>query len=154
MIICSSSHKPFSYTAKMTARRQATIKEYSNEIDALYEVVSRGSQSRGSTQNPLPEEWNLDKTTAFVRRTVQAVVKGSFADDADLFQCGCDRYGRLTSVDLTAELTVSEVSKQPGFAILSSALYHKQHQRPLNISQTPLSMSSRQSRRWLPTFAV
>ncbi|KAI0311872.1 acetyl-CoA synthetase-like protein [Amylostereum chailletii] len=90
MIICSSSRKPFLYTAKMTARRQATIKEYANEIDAVYEAVSQGSQSPSSTQEPVPKEWNRDETRTFVRRTVQAVIKEAFTDDADLFQCGCD----------------------------------------------------------------
>src|SRR5487761_708862 len=44
MIIVASPAKPFVYTAKMTARRQAILKDYDEEINTLYDVVEQTSQ--------------------------------------------------------------------------------------------------------------
>lgn len=39
MILVTSPKKPFMYTAKKTARRQAIVMEYDEEIDALCAAV-------------------------------------------------------------------------------------------------------------------
>jgi acyl-coenzyme A synthetase/AMP-(fatty) acid ligase len=44
MIVVASPSKPFIYTAKMSARRQAILKGYDNEINAMYDVVEQTSQ--------------------------------------------------------------------------------------------------------------
>ncbi|KAJ7819956.1 hypothetical protein B0H14DRAFT_3089317 [Mycena olivaceomarginata] len=60
MILVSKPNKPFTYTAKMTARRQAIITDYEDEIAELYDAV------------------------------VRKVVVGDVRDDADIFRYGCD----------------------------------------------------------------
>ncbi|TFY80855.1 hypothetical protein EWM64_g3157 [Hericium alpestre] len=86
MIIVASPSKPFQYTAKMTARRQAIIKDYDQEINAVYIAVDQSSQS----DILVPAEWTPVPTLNFVQQTVGKVMKQTVADDADLFLYGCD----------------------------------------------------------------
>ncbi len=88
MIIVASPKKPFSYTAKNTARRLALINEYDAEIDALYAAVDESTQADLSP----PSTWDLPSATTFVREVVNRVLKDSVGDNDDLFQKGCDRY--------------------------------------------------------------
>ena|SRR6266702_463479 len=91
MIIVASPSKPFVYTAKMTARRQAILKDYDNEINALYDVVEQTSQ----VDIPSPSEWTPSQSLDYVRRVVHKVMKQTVADGIDIFQHGCDRYAVL-----------------------------------------------------------
>ncbi|KAA1475309.1 acetyl-CoA synthetase-like protein [Dentipellis sp. KUC8613] len=86
MIVVAKPSKPFQYTAKMTARRQAIIKDYDEEIAAVYAAVDQSSQ----TDIPTPTEWTPTPTLAFVQQTVNKVMKQNVADDADVFLYGCD----------------------------------------------------------------
>ena len=53
MIIVASPSKPFLYAAKMTPRRQAILKDYDEEINALY----HSAEQRSQVDVPLPIEW-------------------------------------------------------------------------------------------------
>jgi RNAse (barnase) inhibitor barstar len=89
MILVASPSKPFVYTAKMTARRQAILKDYDNDIDALYDAVEQTSQD----DIPLPVEWTPSQSLDYVRRIVHKVMtqEVEVADGVDIFQHGCDR---------------------------------------------------------------
>jgi hypothetical protein len=94
MILVAKPDKPFQYTAKSTARRQAIIKQYEDEIEAVYNAVEATTQAN----IPLPEEWNIISTTSFVRAVVNGVLVRYVQDDDDIFQHGCDRYDALLSL--------------------------------------------------------
>ena len=87
MIIVASPSKPFMYTAKMTARRQAILKDYDDEINALYDVVEQTSQ----VDIPIPAEWTPSHSLDYIRHVVQKVMTQNVADEVDIFQHGCDR---------------------------------------------------------------
>jgi hypothetical protein len=87
MILVASSAKPFTYTAKGTARRQAVINSYETEIEALYAAVDETTQSHVQP----PATWSHNDTLEFVRAIVSKVVKQPVGDTDDLFQHGCDR---------------------------------------------------------------
>ncbi|KAJ6629893.1 hypothetical protein B0H10DRAFT_1775629 [Mycena sp. CBHHK59/15] len=86
MILVAKPKKPFTYTAKMTARRQAIITEYEPEIAEIYDTVEETTQSN----IPPPEEWDPEATLDFVRNIVRKVLVGSVQDNDDIFQYGCD----------------------------------------------------------------
>ncbi|KAG7086695.1 hypothetical protein E1B28_002633 [Marasmius oreades] len=80
VILVGSPSKPFTYTAKNTARHQAILRDYDQEI------VSDRTQSENS---PLTS-WNLGSTTSFVRAVIASVLTRTVQDEDDLFQHGCD----------------------------------------------------------------
>ncbi|KAI0298355.1 acetyl-CoA synthetase-like protein [Multifurca ochricompacta] len=86
MITVADPSKPFVYTAKMTTRRQAILKDYETEIEALYSIVEQTSQ----VDAPLPSEWTLSQSLYYVRQIVHKVMGQKVADSADVFQHGCD----------------------------------------------------------------
>lgn len=87
MIIFSKSAKPFTYTAKGTARRQAIILDYEEEVEQLYDTVDESTQ----TSIPAPTTWDPNSTLNFVRNVVLQVVQDkSINDHDDLFEHGCD----------------------------------------------------------------
>ena len=87
MILIASPSKPFTYTAKGTARRQSVIADYDAEIKALYAAVAETTQEIISA----PGEWSPTQTLDFIRKTVASVLTTTVDDDADIFQHGCDR---------------------------------------------------------------
>lgn len=87
MIIVSSASKPFTFTAKNSVRRQAIIREYDEEIKALYTAVDE----TGRADIPSPIVWDLSGSLVFVRAVVHKVMKKEVSDEGDLFQHGCDR---------------------------------------------------------------
>ena len=91
MIIVASPTKPFAYTAKNTARRQAIIADYDPEIEDLYTAVAETTQA----DIPPPKDWSISESTRFVRDVVARVLKNPVQDTDDLFQKGCDRYPDL-----------------------------------------------------------
>lgn len=93
MILVAKPSKPFTYTAKNTARRQAIISDYDPEIEELYVAVDETTQADISP----PPAWNLASSTAFVRAVVNRVVQQPLGDGADLFQNGCDRFDDAAS---------------------------------------------------------
>ncbi|KAJ8093219.1 putative NRPS-like protein biosynthetic cluster [Marasmius tenuissimus] len=86
MIIVASPHKPFSYTAKNTPKRQATLRDYAEEVSAAYEALSETTQSN----IPAPPHWDISTTTTFVRAVIKTVLTHPVKDGDDLFQYGCD----------------------------------------------------------------
>ncbi|EIN05387.1 acetyl-CoA synthetase-like protein [Punctularia strigosozonata HHB-11173 SS5] len=86
MIMVASPFKPFQYTSKGTIRRQVTLQEYQEEIEALYASVEESTQA----DIPAPVEWTLDLTKDFVRKVVNSVLTMPVQDENDLFQHGCD----------------------------------------------------------------
>jgi hypothetical protein len=87
MIIVASPSKPFLYAAKMTPRRQAILKDYDEEINALYHSAEQTSQ----VVIPLPIEWTSSESLDYVRRITHKVMAQKVADGVDIFQYGCDR---------------------------------------------------------------
>lgn len=87
MILIASPSKPFTYTAKGTARRQAIIADYAEEIDTLYKAVAETTQSDIGA----PDVWDLTHTLAFLRQSVTRVLAKDVGDEDDIFQYGCDR---------------------------------------------------------------
>ncbi|EKM49937.1 uncharacterized protein PHACADRAFT_213717 [Phanerochaete carnosa HHB-10118-sp] len=86
MIVVSSPGKPFTYTAKNTARRQAILKDYEPEVEALYQAIEETTQA----ELPPPESWDLDSTIEFVRTVVNRVLNVPVGDADDIFRKGCD----------------------------------------------------------------
>ena len=93
MILVSKPLKPFTYTAQLTARRQAIIKDYAEEIERLYESVDESTQPDVIP----PPNWDLVHALHFVRTVVNTVLNVTPGDDDDIFQCGCDRFGLVDS---------------------------------------------------------
>ena len=87
MIITAVPLKPFTYTAKNTARRQAVLQMYDAEIDELYAAVEKNTQ----TDLPPPSTWDLDSVTRYVKNVVQHVLNHDLGDSEDIFNHGCDR---------------------------------------------------------------
>ncbi|KAF7352571.1 Acetyl-CoA synthetase-like protein [Mycena venus] len=86
MMLVSKPNKPFTYTAKSTARRQAIILDYEDEIADLYDAVEETTRSGISP----PAQWDPTSTPTFVRNVVHKVLVNDVEDDADLFRHGCD----------------------------------------------------------------
>ncbi|KAJ7127122.1 acetyl-CoA synthetase-like protein [Mycena epipterygia] len=85
MILVGSLSKPFEYTAKGTAKRQAVLKMYAAEIEKLYE-----STNDWQSDMVLPSTWSASETLDFVRAAVASILSANLGDDMDLFQYGCD----------------------------------------------------------------
>ncbi|KAJ7245421.1 hypothetical protein C8J57DRAFT_1082265 [Mycena rebaudengoi] len=86
MILVAKPSKPFTYTAKLTARRQAIIIEYANEITDLYAAVDETTQSSIIQ----PHVWNATSTVDFVRQLVRSIMNNAVEDEDDVFHHGCD----------------------------------------------------------------
>ncbi|KAJ7204502.1 hypothetical protein GGX14DRAFT_460740 [Mycena pura] len=78
----------FTYTAKMTARRQAVIADYDDEIATLYDDVEKTTSTVLKVQSLT--EWDNASVLDFVRDVVKNVVASGLHDDEDIFQRGCD----------------------------------------------------------------
>jgi len=87
MIIVASPSKPFLYTTKMTTRRQAILKDYDEDINALYDSAEQTSQ----VDIPLPTEWTSSQSLDFVRHIIHKVMVQEVSDGVDIFEHGCDR---------------------------------------------------------------
>ncbi|KAI0719505.1 acetyl-CoA synthetase-like protein [Cerioporus squamosus] len=106
MILVTSPAKPFAYNIKGYPRRNIILREYHDDIEALYAQVEQSAQS----DVVAPVNWDLADTHAFVRTVVQRVVKRPLADDADLFRNGCDSL-QATWIRNTILRAVREYSK-------------------------------------------
>jgi hypothetical protein len=71
----------------MTARRQAILKDYDEEINALYDSAEQTSQ----VHIPLPVAWTLSQSLDYVRHIIHKVMTQKVADGVDIFEHGCDR---------------------------------------------------------------
>ncbi|KAJ7464987.1 hypothetical protein B0H11DRAFT_2050421 [Mycena galericulata] len=86
MILVPKPIKPFTYTAKMTVRRQAVIADYEEEIAALYETVEQTT----SLNIPPLIQGDAASILEFVRNAILNVMEKDVGDDEDIFQHGCD----------------------------------------------------------------
>lgn len=84
----ASASKPFVYTAKLMARRQAVINDYEQEIEALYDAAEESTQAAGT----LPTSWTMETSLEFIRSVIHSVMKVEVPDDVDIFQHSCDRF--------------------------------------------------------------
>jgi hypothetical protein len=71
----------------MTARRQAVIVDYGQEIEAVYKAVEDSAQAF----TKLPTAWTSESSLEFARSLIQNVLKEKVSDDDDIFQHSCDR---------------------------------------------------------------
>lgn len=118
MIMVASPSKPFTYNIKGYPKRTIILRDYHDDIEALYAQVEQTAQSDVSG----PQTWDVENTRAFVRTVVQRVVQRSLSDYADLFRNGCDRYvHRECEVTEDSLLHCAPACKQHGFGILFSA---------------------------------
>ena len=88
MILVTHPSKPFQFNAKSLPRRGIILKEYAEEIEALYKAVESSAQSEFAP----PATWDSASTLAFVRTIVQSTLRRAIADDADIFRNGGDRW--------------------------------------------------------------
>ena len=86
MILVTHPSKPFQFNAKSLPRRGIILKEYAEEIEALYKAVESSAQSEFAP----PTTWDSASTLAFVRTIVQTTLRRAIADDADIFRNGGD----------------------------------------------------------------
>lgn len=87
MIMVTSPSKPFTYTTKGVPRRVPVLRDYEDEIEALYATVE---QSSGGDV-PVPSSWDSDSVKNFVHTVVQRILNQSVPENADIFRNGCDR---------------------------------------------------------------
>ncbi|KIJ40867.1 hypothetical protein M422DRAFT_780553 [Sphaerobolus stellatus SS14] len=94
MVLIALRSKPFTYTGKNTPRRGAVIKEYDDEIEALYKVVSESVQTDIPTPAATGEEggWSLEDSRDFVHQIIHSILKdvSGMKDEDDIFSYGCD----------------------------------------------------------------
>jgi len=112
MVLVSSPKKPFIFTAKLTARRQAVIAEYEPEIDALYDAVEGTAQA----VKYFPKEWTEQSSLEFARNLIANVLKVPVGDDDDIFQRSCDRSSPSVSGPNHQLTYMQSVYKQLGYA--------------------------------------
>ena len=88
MILVSSPSKPFQFTPKGTARRQAILSDYAVEIERGYKAIEEPSV----TEIPIPTSYSMQECLVFVRKTTSEVFSTQLGDNDDFFQHGCNRY--------------------------------------------------------------
>ncbi|KAJ7448015.1 hypothetical protein FB451DRAFT_1289566 [Mycena latifolia] len=86
MILVVKPDKPFTYTAKMSVRRQAVIADYEDEMAALYDTVEQTAE----LNIPPLLDCSAASILVFVRDAVHNIVTARLGDDDDIFQHGCD----------------------------------------------------------------
>ncbi|TFK82377.1 acetyl-CoA synthetase-like protein [Polyporus arcularius HHB13444] len=106
MILVATPSKPFTYNIKGYPRRNIILKEYHDDIEALYAQVEQTAQSDVAA----PVNWDVENTRAFVRTVVQRVMQRTLSEDADLFRNGCDSL-QATWIRNTLLRAVREYSK-------------------------------------------
>ncbi|KAF8904606.1 hypothetical protein CPB85DRAFT_967094 [Mucidula mucida] len=89
MIMVTTSSKPFRLTSKRTVDRDSIIKEYEDEIDALYRAVDPPSPLGSPTESPHIGFEESD-SIRLARMAVEKYISEPLSDDEDLFQAGCD----------------------------------------------------------------
>ena len=87
MILVASPDKPFDYTVKNMPRRGIVLRQYHDEIEALYRDVERNAHSEIRP----PATWDAPSTENFVREVVHSILRRTISDDADIFRNGGDR---------------------------------------------------------------
>ena len=147
MILVAKISKPFSYTAKHTVRRGIVVKDYEDEINALYASVDESSQSTV----PPPMSWDVTSAAGFVRKVVEQVMGRTITDDSDLFQNGCDRRVLLRRATTYVD-TYATVCKQPTSETRSYAPSVRRRRSIHDTSPKASSTTTRRSRCLPPSF--
>ena len=131
MILVTHPSKPFQFNAKSLPRRGIILKEYAEEIEALYKAVESSAQSEFAP----PAVWDSASTLAFVRTIVQSTLRRAIADDADIFRNGGDslqatwirntllRALRETDKGAAARLPMNLVFQAPTIASLATLVH-------------------------------
>ncbi|KAF8315490.1 uncharacterized protein EI90DRAFT_3021935 [Cantharellus anzutake] len=88
MIILAKPEKPFTVTGKGSIRKSAVIKDYEEEIEAVYKVVEQGASSEARVKPPT--EWTKESMHTFVRDVITSVMGSNIGDNEDIFQNGSD----------------------------------------------------------------
>lgn len=86
MILVASPQKPLELTAKGSARRNACLAKYEDEIEAIYEAAE---SSYDGPQPPVT--WTPESTLEFVRSVVEIALGKKVVENDELFSLGCDR---------------------------------------------------------------
>ncbi|PIL34345.1 hypothetical protein GSI_03120 [Ganoderma sinense ZZ0214-1] len=130
MILIASPSKPFQFNAKATLRRGVILKEYDEEIEAIYKAVESSAQSDIAP----PAAWDETSTLDFVRAIVKGTLSRSLSDNADIFRNGGDslqatwirntvlRAIRETDQDAAKRLPMNLVFQSPTIAGLSRTI--------------------------------
>jgi hypothetical protein len=133
MIIVTPPDKPLELTAKGTARRQACLNAFKDEIEAVYSEAEESSSSCSPSDPDIcpPAEWTMESVESFVTRCIKKVVpNGSKLDaDDDLFQNGCDSV-QATWIRNTIAHAVQSVSSK--LEVPSSLVYSRPSVRELS----------------------
>ncbi|KAL7278170.1 hypothetical protein ACG7TL_008143 [Trametes sanguinea] len=132
MILVASPSKPLQLNMKRLPRRPLILKDYHDEIEALYQEVENSSQ--GDLQPPAA--WDKENTHAFIRAVVERTLRRSIADDADIFRNGGDslqatwirntvmRAIRQTDVAAARRIPTTLVFKAPTISGLTDIVYN------------------------------
>lgn len=149
MILVTSPHKPFTWTAKNTPRRHAIIKEYDPEIEALYAAAAETAQADDVSP---PLSWDPTSVAHFIRLVVGRVMKVSMLDTEDLFQKGCDRYDSFSLSLSCGILTASSACRRRGYAIQSCMRYGKAQRLAQGVSLAPSSINTLRYQPWFTSY--
>ena len=145
MILVTHPNKPFQFNAKALPRRGIILKEYNNEIEALYKEVESSAQSEFAP----PAAWDKVSTLEFVRIIVQSTLRRPLADDADIFRNGGDslqstwirntllRVIRETDDDAAKRLPMNLVFNAPTIAALAEIVHAVLNSSEGTESRTP-----------------
>ncbi|PBK96038.1 acetyl-CoA synthetase-like protein [Armillaria gallica] len=162
MIMVAKPTRPFTYTAKNTARRQAILTDHSDEILAIYETVAESTQAN----IPSPLEWDDASTEEFVRTVVLQVLLHSISDNDDFFQHGCDslqatwiRNTLLRALQDSAEFDIRQttdnfVYKYPSIAQLSKFLASVAQGKHVTVSGSPVDAMRTMVNKYSKDFVV
>ncbi|KAI9058948.1 acetyl-CoA synthetase-like protein [Trametes sanguinea] len=135
MILVASPLKPLQLNMKRLPRRPLILKDYHNEIEALYQEVENSSQGDLLP----PAAWDKERTHAFIRAVVERTLRRSIADDADIFRNGGDslqatwirntvmRAIRQTDVAAARRIPTTLVFKAPTISGLTDIVYNSIH---------------------------
>ncbi|KAJ6611221.1 hypothetical protein B0H10DRAFT_2224315 [Mycena sp. CBHHK59/15] len=86
MVIITHPSRPFRYTPKNTPHRSSVLDAYEKEIEAVYEAMEEISPTEKAMAST-DEEADFGLVA---RKAVEKVMHFPIADDADIFQNGCD----------------------------------------------------------------
>ena len=87
MVIITKPEKPFTFTGKGSIRKSTVIKDYEEEIEALYKAVEEAATLADIKP---PTEWTVENVPAFIRDVVTTVMENKIGNNDDIFQNGGD----------------------------------------------------------------
>lgn len=129
-ITISSQSKPFQLTPKNTIKRRATVSDYAEEIEALYETGDQINVDQLAKDTPRTD------VAAFITQVLSDILEGQVADEnADIFALGVDslqtlRLGQIlqaslqsTRPDLKAAFGNSQLYSRPTIVQLTDYVY-------------------------------